>query len=101
MSPTRRAAPHGWSSSVCTGDYDNDGWLDLFVTFYGQNVLYRNLGGARFEDVDQRAPGCAAPAIRWGSGCTFLDYDHDGRLDLFVANYLRFDSRRRRSQAAA
>jgi hypothetical protein len=78
----------GWASSVCAGDYDNDGWLDLFVTYYGRNVLYRNRGG-RFEDVTARAGLGAAP--RWGSGCTFVDYDRDGRADLFVANYLRLD----------
>ncbi|HJR61600.1 MAG TPA: CRTAC1 family protein [Vicinamibacterales bacterium] len=80
----------GWASSVCAGDYDNDGWTDLFVTYYGSNVLYRNRGDGRFEDVTSRA-GLAAPAVRWGSGCTFVDYDRDGRADLFVANYLRFD----------
>ena len=79
----------GWASSVCAGDYDNDGWTDLFVTYYGRNVLYRNVGG-RFEDVTVRA-GLAQPDLRWGSGCTFVDIDRDGRLDLFVANYLRFD----------
>ncbi|MEN3340549.1 MAG: enediyne biosynthesis protein [Acidobacteriota bacterium] len=78
----------GWASSVCAGDFDNDGWTDLFVTYYGQNVLYRNRGG-RFTDVTAQAGLAAAP--RWGSGCTFVDYDRDGRLDLFVANYLRFD----------
>ena len=79
----------GWSSSVCVGDYDNDGWLDLFITAYGQNVLYRNRGGY-FEDVTAAA-GVATKGTRWGSGCTFLDYDRDGRLDLFVANYLVLD----------
>jgi hypothetical protein len=79
----------GWASSVCAGDYDNDGRLDLFVTYYGRNVLYRNRGD-RFEDVTEGA-GLGASGIRWGSGCSFLDYDRDGRLDLFVANYLRFD----------
>jgi enediyne biosynthesis protein E4 len=79
-----------WSSSVCAGDYDNDGWLDLFITAFGRNVLYRNRGGARFDDVTREA-GLTASADRWGSGCTFLDYDRDGRLDLFVSNYLRFD----------
>jgi hypothetical protein len=78
-----------WSSSVCVGDYDNDGWLDMFVTAYGTNVLYHNVHG-RFEDVTARA-GLPASGTRWGSGCTFVDYDRDGRLDLFVANYLRFD----------
>jgi hypothetical protein len=79
----------GWASSVCAGDYDNDGWTDLFVTYYGRNVLYRNHAG-RFEDVTTRT-GLAQPGIRWGSGCTFVDYDRDGQLDLFVAHYLRFD----------
>ena len=79
----------GWASGVCAGDYDNDGWTDLFLTSYGQNALYRNRGG-RFEDATARA-GLATSGIRWGSGCTFVDFDRDGRLDLFVANYLRFD----------
>jgi hypothetical protein len=79
----------GWASSVCAGDYDNDGWTDLFITYYGQNVLYRNRGG-RFEDVTAGA-GLATRGTRWGSGCAFLDYDRDGRADLFVANYLAFD----------
>jgi enediyne biosynthesis protein E4 len=80
----------GWASGVCAGDYDNDGWTDLFVTYFGQNVLYRNLGRGRFEDVT-RSAGLFREGVRWGSGCTFLDVDRDGRLDLFVANYLRFD----------
>ncbi len=80
----------GWASGVCAGDYDNDGWTDLFVTYFGSNVLYRNRGDGRFEDATTAA-GLAAPGIRWGSGCTFVDIDRDGRLDLFVANYLRFD----------
>jgi enediyne biosynthesis protein E4 len=79
----------GWASSVCAGDYDNDGHTDLFVTYYGQNVLYHNAGG-RFEDVTARA-GLATPGTRWGSGCTFIDYDRDGRLDLFVTRYLVLD----------
>jgi hypothetical protein len=80
----------GWASGVCAGDYDNDGWLDLFITYYGQNVLYRNAGGTRFEEVTSSA-GLAQTDVRWGSGCTFIDYDRDGRLDLFVSNYLRLD----------
>ncbi len=78
-----------WSAGVCAGDVDNDGWTDLFVTAFGQNVLYRNRAG-RFEDVTAAA-GLTTTGTRWGSGCTFVDYDRDGRLDLFVANYLRFD----------
>ena len=81
----------GWASSVCAGDYDNDGWIDLFVTYYGQNVLYRNASGKRFEDVTNRAH-VETTGVRWGSGCSFIDYDRDGDLDLFVANYLRFDA---------
>ena len=80
----------GWASGVCAGDYDNDGWLDLFITYYGQNVLYRNRGDGGFENVTARA-GLPAGGKRWGSGCTFVDYDRDGRADLFVANYLHFD----------
>jgi hypothetical protein len=80
----------GWASSVCAADYDNDGRVDLFVTYYGANVLYRNRGDGRFEDVSARA-GLPAGGTRWGSGCTFVDYDRDGRADLFVANYLTFD----------
>jgi hypothetical protein len=78
-----------WSSSVCVGDYDNDGWLDLFVTAYGTNVLYHNRQG-RFEDVTAEA-GLPVSGTRWGSGCTFVDYDRDGKVDLFVAHYLKFD----------
>ncbi len=80
----------GWASSVCAGDYDNDGYLDLFVTYYGQNVLYRNRGDGTFADETARAK-LPVGGTRWGSGCTFVDYDRDGRVDLFVANYLRFD----------
>jgi len=80
----------GFASSVCAGDYDNDGWLDLFITYFGRNVLYHNRGDGSFEDVTEKA-GLATKGTRWGSGCAFVDYDRDGRLDLFVANYLSFD----------
>jgi enediyne biosynthesis protein E4 len=80
----------GFASAVCVGDYDNDGSADLFVTYFGQNVLYRNLGRGRFENATAKA-GLETTGTRWGSGCSFLDYDRDGRLDLFVANYLAFD----------
>jgi hypothetical protein len=79
----------GWASGVCAGDFDNDGRLDMLVTYYGQNVLYRNRGGT-FEDITARA-GLPTGGVRWGSGCSFVDYDRDGRLDLFVSNYLSFD----------
>jgi enediyne biosynthesis protein E4 len=80
----------GWASGVCAGDYDNDGWVDLFVTYFGQNVLYRNAGEGRFEDATGGS-GLATGTERWGSGCTFVDVNRDGLLDLFVANYLKFD----------
>ena len=80
----------GWGSSVAVGDYDNDGNEDLFLTYYGQNVLYRNKGNGSFEDVTAKA-GFPTSGIRWGSGATFIDYDRDGKLDLFVADYLKFD----------
>jgi hypothetical protein len=80
----------GWASSVCAGDYDNDGSTDLFLTYYGRNVLYRNRGDGRFEDVTRRS-ALEQRAPRWGAGCSFVDVNRDGRLDLFVANYLRFD----------
>jgi hypothetical protein len=82
----------GWGQACCVGDYDNDGNDDLFVTYYGQNALYRNNGNGTFLDVTERAgliqPG---PKTRWNTGCTWVDYDRDGHLDLFVANYVDFD----------
>jgi len=81
----------GWASGVSVGDYDNDGNEDFFITYWGQNVLYRNNGDGTFADVTNRA-GLATTGTRWGSGSTFVDYDRDGNLDLFVANYLKFDS---------
>jgi hypothetical protein len=80
----------GWGQGCCVGDYDNDGWNDLFVTYYGQNILYRNHGDGTFTDVTVKA-GLAQTKTRWNSGCAFVDYDRDGHLDLFVANYIDFD----------
>jgi hypothetical protein len=80
----------GWASAVAVGDFDNDGFEDLFVTYWGQNVLYRNNGDGTFTDVTEKA-GLLSPRTRWGSGCTFVDYDRDGFLDLVVGNYLEFD----------
>jgi hypothetical protein len=80
----------GWASAVCVGDYDNDGFEDLFCTYFGQNKLYRNNGDGTFSDVTKRA-GLWNEVPRWGAGCTFVDYNRDGHLDLFVSNYLQFD----------
>ena len=80
----------GWGQGVCIGDYDNDGFEDLFVTYYGKNVLYHNNGDGTFTDVGEKA-GVAGKKTRWGTGCAFVDYDRDGRLDLFVANYIDLD----------
>ena len=79
----------GWGQAVCAGDYDNDGYTDLFVTYWGQNILYKNEGGKRFRDVTREA-GLTQDRVRYNTSCAFLDYDRDGRLDLFVANYLKF-----------
>jgi enediyne biosynthesis protein E4 len=80
----------GWGQGCCVGDYDNDGLNDLFVTYYGQNILYKNHGDGTFTDVTAKA-GLLQSKTRWNSGCAFLDYDKDGHLDLFVANYIDFD----------
>jgi enediyne biosynthesis protein E4 len=80
----------GWGAGVAIGDYDNDGNEDLFLTYYGQNVLFRNNGNGTFTDVTKKV-GLPTGSVRWGSGATFIDYDRDGKLDLFVANYLKFD----------
>jgi enediyne biosynthesis protein E4 len=79
----------GWGQGVCVGDYDNDGWEDLYVTYYGTNRLYHNQQGV-FTEVAQKA-GVAGSGKSWGTGCAFVDYDRDGRLDLMVANYVDFD----------
>jgi len=79
----------GWGQGVCVGDYDNDGWQDLFVTYYGKNRLYHNEHGV-FKLVSEQA-GVAGNGKQWGAGCAFVDYDRDGKLDLFVANYVDFD----------
>ena len=80
----------GWGQGVCVGDYDNDGYRDLFVTFWGHSSLYRNQGDGSFRDVTSAA-GLKSASVRWDTGCTFVDYDLDGRLDLAVAGYVDFD----------
>ena len=89
---SRRAglALSGWGQSACVGDYDSDGRDDLFVTFFGANRLFRNRGDGSFEETTRTA-GLEASRTRWGAGCAFLDYDRDGRLDLFAANYIDLD----------
>ena len=84
----------GWGQGVCVGDFDNDGWDDLFVTYWGDCALWRNLGNGKFTDVASKAGVTTNPGNgqrRWNTGCAFLDYDKDGHLDLFVANYIGFD----------
>ncbi len=80
----------GWANGVCVGDYNNDGFEDLFLTYYGQSRLFRNNGDGTFTDVTAQA-GLQYRGNRFGTGCTFLDYNRDGHLDLFVANYVEFD----------
>jgi hypothetical protein len=78
----------GWAGGVTIADYNNDGFDDIFLTYYGQNVLYRNNGDGTFTDVTEKAGLLYPGPARWGSGCTFLDFDRDGHLDLFVATYV-------------
>jgi hypothetical protein len=76
----------GWAQAACAGDFDGDGFSDLIVTYWGVNALYRNMGGKRWE-----AKPLPDRATRYNTGCALLDYDRDGDLDIFVANYLEFD----------
>src|SRR6202790_2373212 len=88
---TEKAGLHsvGWACGVCIGDYNNDGFDDIFCACYGQNILYRNNGDGTFTDVT-KASGLWSDDQRWGSGCSFVDYNRDGHLDLFVSNYVGF-----------
>jgi len=80
----------GWGQGVCAGDIDNDGHVDLFITQWGQNVLYHNQGNGTFKN-ETEARGLASPKPRWSTGCAFVDFDRDGALDLVVAHYIEFD----------
>jgi len=88
VTATAGLATRGWGMAIAVGDFDNDGLPDLYVTGYGHNVLYHNLGGCKFEDVTERA-GVAAGGF--STGAAWADYDRDGHLDLFVARYVRTD----------
>ena len=80
----------GWGSAVCAGDFDNSGTTDLFVAYWGSDALYRNNGDGTFSEIAAEA-GVAGLPQQWSSGCTFVDYDRDGRLDLLVTQYQQFD----------
>lgn len=88
VTQTAAVGGHGYGTAAIAGDYDNDGYTDLYVVNFGPNILYRNRGNGTFEDVTERA-GVVDPHT--GIGAVFTDYDRDGHLDLFVANYLTFD----------
>src|SRR5262249_55441139 len=81
---------NGWGMGVCVADYDNDGYLDAYITGFGGNVLYHNNGDGTFSDVTNRA---RVGDSRWSTGCAFGDYDRDGNVDLYVANYMNFDEK--------
>jgi enediyne biosynthesis protein E4 len=82
-------ARSGWGQGACVGDYDNDGNLDLLETFWGQNVLFHNNGDGTFTDVTEKA-GLKTPRDEWSTGCSFIDYDRDGKADLFITRYVDF-----------
>jgi hypothetical protein len=80
-----------YGMGACAGDVDNDGWIDLYVTSFGPNALYRNRGDGTFVDVTRTA---RVGTPLWSAGCAFADLDKDGDLDLFVVNYVDADRRR-------
>ena len=79
----------GWGQGGCVGDYDNDGYLDLLVTYWGQNALYRNNGDGTFTDVTAKA-GLKTIRDEWSTGCSFIDYDRDGKVDILLVRYVDF-----------
>jgi len=79
-----------WAAGITVGDYDNDGFDDLFITCWGQNLLFHNNGDGTFTDVTAKA-GLGFEGTRYSTGCTWVDYDRDGLLDLFVCHYAVFD----------
>jgi hypothetical protein len=83
----------GYAYGITIGDFNNDGFEDIFITGWPQNILYRNNGNGTFTDITQKA-GLLNSEPRFGTGCTFVDYDRDGKLDLFVSNYVTFDMQR-------
>ena len=80
----------GWGMGVCVGDYNNDGYQDIYITAYGPSVLFRNNGDGTFSDVTATA---GVANSKWSTNCAFGDYDRDGNLDLYVANYAAFDEK--------
>ena len=82
-----------WATGITIGDYDNDGFDDVFITCWGQNILFHNNGNGTFSDVTEKA-GLLHPGSRFASGCTWVDYDRDGKLDLFVSHYAVFDQQK-------
>jgi len=79
----------GWGQGGCVGDYDNDGYLDVLLTYWGQNVLYHNNRDGTFTDMTEKA-GLKTAKAQWSTGCSFVDYDRDGKADLFIARYVDF-----------
>ncbi len=90
VSEKSHTALKGWGQGVCAGDYDNDGSTDLFVTFWGHDVLLHNDGKGEFVDATAKS-GLQRDDVRWSTGCAFVDYDRDGKLDLFVSHYVDLD----------